>query len=156
MTSTCRVSLHINHSLRRTRSEDAHSDTHTHTHTHTHTLTHLHTHTHTHTLARTRLLIRIHIFPVWTASAGRASFVNLSAVGGFLVTASINISGIVDVPVFITSTRGQPCTVVSPWTGGVRVTIVATGAPVAVMASPDHQRFTFRTDSGQRYAVQAE
>ena len=48
--------------------------------------------------------------------------------------------------------------VISPWwphRAGVSATVASTGAKVAVTASADHRRFTFETDRGVRYEVQA-
>lgn len=90
----------------------------------------------------------IRLFPN-TTNLGPAKFDRLRAVGAFLVSAAWDgkqISG-----VEILSEKGKPCRLAPPWPGGIAVTEIESRRSVATQQDGAYIRF--RTESGQRYAI---
>ena len=92
----------------------------------------------------------IRIFPDWMTDTD-ARFQTLRAEGAFLVSAAQRDGKTQDVS--ITSERGQPCRVQSPWPGGM--TVVAESGKVVVAAIEDSV-YSFDTTAGAKYDLRAE
>jgi hypothetical protein len=102
----------------------------------------------------------IHLFPGWPLGEG-ASFTALRAYGAFVVSASVNTSGVVGV-VRLLSEAGATCTIASPWpaiSGTPTVVTEDGGRPVAVtvVPTPPHGDgllyFAFNTSAGTTYTI---
>ena len=89
----------------------------------------------------------IHLFPDWPADQD-ASFGNLNACGGFLVSSRISHGEVVSVT--IESTAGQPCRLVNPWKEKA-VSILSNRGSTFSEHAP---LLTFPTRSGEVFEVQ--
>jgi hypothetical protein len=112
------------------------------------------------TVAINDLLLQSHggvlrLYPVWNASAlGAASFTTLRAYGAFLVSASVDQSGLVS-PVALSADVGGDVVFASPWTGGTTPTVVD-GHGAAVPVTPVSAGvYSFSTDAGGTYTISA-
>ena len=83
-----------------------------------------------------------------------ASFTNLRARGGFLVSASMATGKRTEIDgVTIISEAGQPVTILSPWASSQRVSVVATPGG-EVTARKDGLSISWGTHQGVSYSVQ--
>ena len=92
----------------------------------------------------------IRIFPDWAPDID-ARFETLRAEGAFLVTAAQR--GGVAQDVSMTSEKGQPCRIESPWPGGMTV-LDESGKPVET--SDEDNIYSFDTTPGAKYELRAK
>jgi hypothetical protein len=96
---------------------------------------------------------RMRFFPVWNAAAlGPASFTTLRAYGAFLVSASVDASGIVGT-VSLASEVGGDVVFESPWPGSPKVVAGAGGAVPTTAVSPGV--YSFASKAGGKYTISA-
>jgi hypothetical protein len=91
-------------------------------------------------------------FPVWNATAlGAASFTTLRAYGAFLVSASVDQSGVVS-PVSLAAEVGGDVVFASPWAGAAPKVVDGNG--VAVLVTPiGGGGYSFSTNVGGTYVI---
>ncbi|MDA3925278.1 MAG: hypothetical protein PF904_11340 [Kiritimatiellae bacterium] len=87
-------------------------------------------------------------FPVWD-SGQEARFFHLRAEGAFLVDAAFSGGCVTELA--ITSEKGKPCTVQTPWPGKLLKVVRSDGE--LIHATQNRDRFSFKTDSGMCYRL---
>merc|ERR1712039_1046382 len=94
----------------------------------------------------------LRFFPGWPLSE-RASFTTLRAVGGFLVSASVDIGGLVS-SIELTSEAGRVCTFLNPWIDSTPHVLGPNGA--VRMVGHGNGKWSFGTIANSKYTISAE
>ncbi len=92
----------------------------------------------------------LRLFPVWPKGHD-AKFKNMRAMGAFLVDGEIRNDSVQDVSIF--SEKGSVCVIENPWKGDI-LQVTSQQGPVETKQSGD--RYSFRTEKGERYLVRRE